>query len=540
GALVWFDPGLGYPIPGEVVDLSPTHNVISIRSNYGEKTYTGSILVAVNPYKMFDIYGLDMVKKYEDKILGQLPPHLFAIANAAYTTMSRDREDQVIVISGVITGAQTKEYLLEKSRIVKLAAGERNYHVFYEMLAGLPQQQKDKYGLQTVDKYFYLNQRGEEAMRKTFTAAVGAGGVGFSSEEQTTVIRHPRVLCFTLGNIYFNRLQQTHQQEGVDLGSDVEIKWTSHLLGIDDKGLAQALTTKITEARNERVMTSFNIDQALDARDAIAKALYARLFCWLVKRINSITGKGDKRTSIAVLDIFGFEDFAENSFEQLCINYANETLQFYFNKHIFHMEQQEYAREKIAWQPIAFTDNQACIDLIAKKPIGILHILDDESNFPKATNVSFLEKCHFNHSTTDLYSRPRMSAPEFAVRHYAGNVWYNVDGFLDKNRDTLRLDVVDLLIGSKNPLISKLFKKWKDEEMHKTVSKPNGRHVALKPRTPTVAARFHESLLLLRNSAHGDVSGHEFRMVRDPIQAPFLPKQSDVDYQDSLMIFKLA
>lgn len=112
----------------------------------------------------------------------------------------------------------------------------------------------------------------------------------------------------------------------------------------------------------------------------------------------------------------------ENSFEQMCINYANENLQFYFNKHIFKLEQQEYAKEKIQWQNISYTDNQPVINLIAKKPIGVLHLLDDESNFPKATDGSFLEKCHYNHALNELYFRPRMSCMEFGIKHYAGQV----------------------------------------------------------------------------------------------------------------------
>lgn len=155
--------------------------------------------------------------------------------------------------------------------------------------------------------------------------------------------------------MYFHRKQLKHGTEGVEIGSDAEIRWTGHLLQLNVDGIKRALTTKTTEARNERLLTPLSIDQALDARDAFAKALYSSLFSWLVQRINSIVFKGTKRTAaISILDIFGFEDFKENSFEQLCINYANENLQFYFNKHIFKLEQQEYARDKIEWQTITY------------------------------------------------------------------------------------------------------------------------------------------------------------------------------------------
>ncbi|XP_033324040.2 unconventional myosin 10A isoform X1 [Megalopta genalis] len=628
GELVWFDPGVGHVLPGEVLEYHRAANVLSVqaviagkpqiftltnlsgvkpRQDLGQNgvedmiqltdlneasllwnlkirydkeliyTYTGSILVAVNPYKMFDIYGLDQVKLYEGRILGTLPPHLFAVGSSAYsqvTAANNASANQVVVISGesgsgktestklvmqylaavnrapnnlvteqileatpllesfgnaktprndnssrfgkylevyfrdgVIVGGRITQYLLEKSRIVTQASEERNYHVFYELLAGLDQQLRDKYGLLTPDKYFYLNQGGNceidgKSDVQDFKALLSAMQVlGFTSEEQDTIFK---ILASVLhlGNVYFHRKQMRHGQEGVEVGSDAEIRWAAHLLQVNSDGIIRALTTKTTEARNERVFTALNIDQALDARDAFAKALYSSLFSWLVARVNHIVYKGTKQTAaISILDIFGFENFAENSLEQLCINYANENLQFYFNKHIFKLEQQEYAKEKIDWTTINYTDNLPVIHLIAKKPVGILHLLDDESNFPKASDLSFLEKCHYNHALSELYSRPRMNSAEFAIKHYAGQVWYNVEGFLDKNRDTLRPDVVELLISSKISMVSKMFQHVRTtHEANKTMNKPNGRFVTMKPRTPTVSARFHDSLQQLLDS----------------------------------------
>ncbi|KAJ8681733.1 hypothetical protein QAD02_017525 [Eretmocerus hayati] len=628
GELVWFDPGVGHVLPGEVLEYHRAANVLSVqaviagkpqiftltnlngvkpRQDLGQNgvedmiqlsdlneasllwnlkirydkeliyTYTGSILVAVNPYKMFDIYGIDQVKLYEGRILGTLPPHLFAVGSSAYSQVSAANNasaNQVVVISGesgsgktestklvmqylaavnrapsnlvteqileaapllesfgnaktprndnssrfgkylevffrdgVIVGGRVTQYLLEKSRIVTQATDERNYHVFYELLSGLDQQLRDKYGLLTPDKYFYLNQGGNCSINgkndtQDFKALLSAMQVlGFTSEEQDTIFKILSSVLH-LGNVYFHRKQMRHGQEGVEVGSDAEIRWAAHLLQINADGIIRALTTKTTEARNERVLTALNIDQALDARDAFAKALYSSLFSWLVARVNHIVYKGTKQTAaISILDIFGFENFSENSFEQLCINYANENLHFYFNKHIFKLEQQEYAKEKIDWTTINYTDNLPIIHLIAKKPVGILHLLDDESNFPKATDLSFLEKCHYNHALSELYSRPRMNSAEFAIRHYAGQVWYNVDGFLDKNRDTLRPDVVELLISSKISMVSKMFQHVRNaHEANKTMNKPNGRFVTMKPRTPTVAARFHDSLQQLLES----------------------------------------
>ncbi|KAH9489186.1 Unconventional myosin-XV, partial [Bulinus truncatus] len=533
-------------------------------------TYTGSILVAVNPYKMFNIYGLDMVKRYEGQPLGELPPHLFAIGSVSYSKMMKDSENQVLVISGEsgagktestklimqylaavnksgnnliteqileanpllesfgnaktirndnssrfgkyievffksgsIIGAKTSEYLLEKSRIVTQAPEERNYHVFYEMLEALNEEQKAKYGLQTAPKYFYLNQGGSSLIpgrddAENYRKLMGAMDIlKFEQQEQET-IKKILASVLHLGNIFFNKIT-VNNHDTVELGSDAEIKWVSYMLELSDEWLKQALTSKVTEARGDRISTPYNLDQALDARDAIAKALYSRMFSWLVERVNYIICKTEreKSTSLAVLDIFGFEDFHLNSFEQLCINYANETLQFFFNQHIFRLEQKEYIKEKIKWEHIEFKDNQPTIDLISAKPVGILPTLDDECNLPQSSDKSFLEKCHFNHSGNELYDKPRMSDPEFFIVHYAGKIKYNVQHFLEKNKDTLRSDVIELLCESKNKMIAQMFKDHRDRLITKTLSKTTGLLVTKKPRTPTVAANFTESLLSL-------------------------------------------
>jgi myosin-15 len=223
-----------------------------------------------------------------------------------------------------------------------------------------------------------------------------------------------------------------------------------------------------------------------------------------VLRINSIIHKGGTHDAhrISILDIFGFEDLGDNSFEQLCINYANESLQLYFNKHVFKLEQAEYARERLEWTHLEWQDNLNVIHLLAKKPVGILHLLDDESNFPRATDVSYLEKCHYNHALNELYSRPRIGAQEFGIQHYAGQVWYNVDGFLEKNRDALRSDVIEMLSTSQEPLVHEMTKQLRAQrEQNRSLPRgANGRFITMKPRTPTVAARFSDSLQQLLQS----------------------------------------
>lgn len=224
----------------------------------------------------------------------------------------------------------------------------------------------------------------------------------------------------------------------------------------------------------------------------------------MVLRINSIVYKGGAHDAhrISILDIFGFENLDENSFEQLCINYANESLQLYFNKHVFKLEQAEYLKERLEWSALEWEDNLPVIHLLAKKPVGIFHLLDDESNFPRANDLSFLEKCHYNHALNELYSRPRIGAQEFGITHYAGQVWYSVEGFLEKNRDALRMDVIELLSSSSDPLVGEMTKQLKAQrDIGKTLPRGvNGRFVTMKPRTPTVAARFSDSLQQLLQS----------------------------------------
>ncbi|ODM97208.1 Unconventional myosin-XV [Orchesella cincta] len=597
---------IGYPDMICMNDLSEPALIWNVKERYnaGEiYTYVGSILISVNPYKMFDIYGLPIVKKYEGKVLGALPPHLFAISSSAYTRMAKDAAPQVIIISGesgsgkteatklimgylalvnkspsnliteqileanpllesfgnaktgkndnssrfgkylqvyfstsntnssssqtggkaqtytltpIITGCRITEYLLEKSRIVTHNEHERNYHVFYELLRGLSKEQKEKYGLLSAEKYFYLNQGGNCTIpgkhdAEDFQALLSAMQIlGFNNEEINNIFKILAAILH-LGNVYFHRKNLKHGVEGVEIGSDVEVQWIGHLLEINPDGIRKSLSSRTTDVRQEKMTTPLTIDQSLDARDAIAKVLYSNLFSWLVNRINKIVFKGDSNSvCINILDIFGFEDFKENNFEQLLINYANESLQHIMNKHIFKLEQQEYQKEKIDWSLISFEDNLPVINLLTKKPVGILHLLDDESNFPKGTDHSFLEKCHYNHALNEHYLRPRMNCNEFGVKHYAGSVLYNVEGFLEKNRDMVRGDVIKLLASSRCAMIARMFgHAVKDASPNVNYyhgpkspksQAPTTRFITMKPRAPTVAARFHDNLTVLLES----------------------------------------
>ncbi|XP_062295315.1 unconventional myosin-XV [Scomber scombrus] len=532
-------------------------------------TYIGSILVSVNPYKMYNIYGTDMVLMYKGHALGEHPPHLFAIANAAYSKMMDAKHNQVIIISGesgsgkteatklvlrylaaihhkcnlaqqieileaapllesfgnaktvrndnssrfgkyievfledgVISGAITSQYLLEKSRIVFQAKDERNYHIFYEMLAGLPSQQRQAFYLQEAETYYYLNQGGdcgitgkndaEDFLRLRAAMEI----LHFTPDDQSAIFRVLSSILH-LGNVYFQRYE-TDGQEVASVVSAQEIRVVAELLQISPEGLQKAITYKVMETMKDKIYTPLTVESAVDARDAVAKILYSLLFHWLTERINAQVYPRQHTLSISILDIYGFEDLAFNSFEQLCINYANEYLQFFFNRIVFREEQEEYSREQISWQDIPFSDNQPCIDLIAAKPHGILRILDDQSCFPQATDHTFLQKCHYHHGNNPLYLKPKMPLPEFTIKHFAGRVTYQVYKFLDKNYDQVRQDVLDLFIQSKNKMVSNLFM------VHAEVmGQQRGGHmrksstVTRKYQAPTVSNKFQQSLLEL-------------------------------------------
>ncbi|KAM6077810.1 unconventional myosin-XV [Theristicus caerulescens] len=551
----------------QLEDLQEAAVLSNIRTRFERQliyTYIGSILVSVNPYRLYNIYGTEQVLQYEGRALGENPPHLFAIANVAYSKVMDAKHNQCIIISGesgsgkteatklilrylaavtqkrstapqileatpllesfgnaktvrndnssrfgkfveifledgLICGAITSQYLLEKSRVVFQAKSERNYHIFYEMLAGLPAQQRQRYCLQGAETYYYLNQGGnceipgkddaEDFRRLLNTVEV----LGFSVEEQNSIFRILSSVLH-LGNVYFEKYE-TDCQEVATVVSATEIRTVAELLQVSPEGLQKAITFKVTETLREKIFTPLTVESAVDARDAIAKTLYSLLFGWLTDRINKLVYPRQEALSIAILDIYGFEDLNFNSFEQLCINYANEYLQFFFNKIVFQEEQEEYLREQIEWKEIPFSDNQPCIDLISQKPYGILRILDDQSCFPQATDHTFLQKCHYHHGTNPLYTKPKMPLPEFTIKHYAGKVTYQVHKFLDKNYDQVRQDVLDLFISSRTKVVANLFfghaqVMARQRSLVRRSSTKTRRYKA-----PTVAARFQQSLL---------------------------------------------
>nr|MBE5725308.1 crinkled [Cucujiformia] len=219
--------------------------------------------------------------------------------------------------------------------------------------------------------------------------------------------------------------------------------------------------------------------------DAFVKGIYGRLFILIVKKINSAIYKSKERqrTSIGVLDIFGFENFMHNSFEQFCINYANENLQQFFVQHIFKLEQEEYNLEAINWQHIEFVDNQDALDLIAIKQLNIMALIDEESKFPKGTDQTMLAKLHKTHGNHRNYLKPKSDInTSFGLNHFAGVVFYDTRGFLEKNRDTFSGDLLQLITISRNKFLQQIF------------ADDIGMGSETRKRTPTLSTQFKKSL----------------------------------------------
>ncbi|XP_042089857.1 unconventional myosin-X isoform X4 [Ovis aries] len=559
GTRVWLREN-GQHFPSTV--NSCAEGVVVFQTDYGQ-TYIGSIIASVNPYKTISgLYSRDAVDRYSRCHLGELPPHVFAIANECYRCLWKRHDNQCVLISGEsgagktestklilkflsaisqqsvdlsskektssveqailesspimeafgnaktvynnnssrfgkfvqlnigqkgnIQGGRIVDYLLEKNRVVRQNPGERNYHIFYALLAGLGHEEREEFYLSVPENYHYLNQSGcvtdrtisdQESFREVIMAMEV---MQFSKEEVREVLRLLAGILH-LGNIEFITAGGAQVSFKTALGRSAE------LLGLDPAQLTDALTQRSMFLRGEEILTPLNIQQAADSRDSLAMALYARCFEWVIKKINSrIKGKDDFK-SIGILDIFGFENFEVNHFEQFNINYANEKLQEYFNKHIFSLEQLEYSREGLVWEDIDWIDNGECLDLIEKK-LGLLALINEESHFPQATDSTLLEKLHNQHANNHFYVKPRVAVNNFGVKHYAGEVQYDVRGILEKNRDTFRDDLLNLLRESRFDFIYDLFEHVSSRNNQDTL-KCGSKH-----RRPTVSSQFKDSL----------------------------------------------
>uniref|UniRef100_A0AAV2LLG4 Myosin, heavy chain 11a, smooth muscle n=1 Tax=Knipowitschia caucasica TaxID=637954 RepID=A0AAV2LLG4_KNICA len=409
-----------------------------------------------------------------EKQLLQANPILEAFGNAK--TIKNDNSSRFgkfirinFDVTGYIVGANIETYLLEKSRCIRQAKTERAFHIFYYMIAGAKDKHREELLLESFSNYRFLSagqvgitgQEDDEMYEETMEAM---GIMGFTEEERLDILK----VCSTvmqLGNITFNK---ERNQEQATMPDNTAAQKVCHLQGINVTDFTRAILTPRIKVGREVVQKAQTKEQADFAIEALAKAIFERLFRWILSRVNKALDKTKRQGAsfLGILDIAGFEIFEDNSFEQLCINYTNEKLQQLFNHTMFILEQEEYQREGIEWNFIDFgLDLQPCIELIERpnNPPGVLALLDEECWFPKATDVSFVEKLVKTQENHVKFSKPKQlkSKTEFSLFHYAGRVDYNAAAWLTKNMDPLNDNVTALLSNSSSQFVQEL---WKDTD----------------------------------------------------------------------------
>jgi myosin I len=499
-------------------------------------TYIGHVLVSVNPFRDLGIYTDEVLNSYRGKNRLEMPPHVFAIAEASYYNMKGYKENQCIIISGESgagkteaakrimqyianvsggtdssiqkikdmvlatnpllesfgnaktlrnnnssrfgkyleiqfndrgepVGANINNYLLEKSRVVGQIKNERNFHIFYQFAKAASASHRQNFGVQEPGSYVYLSRSkclDVEGMddHADFKDTLNAMKIiGMSQAEQDNLFRMLAAILW-LGNVTFGE----DDQGNAKITDQSVVDFVAYLLEVEASHVNKALTERVVETsrggrRGSVYEVPLNPAQATSVRDALAKAIYFNMFDWIVSRVNvSLKALGGMAYSVGILDIYGFEIFERNSFEQLCINYVNEKLQQIFIQLTLRAEQEEYAREQIQWTPIKYFDNKVVCELIEeKRPPGVFAALNDACATahadPTAADQTFVQRLNALSSNPNF--QPRQG--QFIIKHYAGDVAYAVDGMTDKNKDQLLKDLLNLVGQSTNSFLHTLF-----------------------------------------------------------------------------------
>ncbi|KAL5189912.1 Myosin-15 [Glycine soja] len=521
-------------------------------------TYTGSILIAVNPFtKLPHLYDIHMMEQYKGALFGELSPHVFAVADASYRAMMNGGQSQSILVSGEsgagktettklimqyltyvggraagddrtveqqvlesnplleafgnartvrndnssrfgkfveiqfdsngrISGAAIRTYLLERSRVVQITDPERNYHCFYQLCAS--ERDVEKYKLGKPSHFHYLNQSkvyeldGVSSAEEYMKTRRAMDIVGISLGDQEAIFCTLAAILH-LGNIEFSPGKEHDSSVIKDEKSRFHLQMAANLFRQQHYAPVQYKPEKEISSKLLTVMLL-----------SLVGMLWQKL---LVDKINSSVGQDiSSQKQIGVLDIYGFECFKDNSFEQFCINFANEKLQQHFNQHVFKMEQEEYSKEEINWSYIEFIDNQDVLDLIEKKPIGIIAFM-----FPKSTHETFSTKLFKHFLSHPRLEKEKFSETDFTLSHYAGKVTYHTNTFLDKNRDYVVVEHCNLLSSSKCPFVSALFPLLSEESSRSSY------------KFSSVASRFKQQLQSLMETLN-TTEPHYIRCVK--------------------------
>ncbi|XP_078540969.1 unconventional myosin-Va isoform X2 [Lissotriton helveticus] len=540
-------------------------------------TYCGIVLVAINPYEQLPIYGEDIINAYSGQNMGDMDPHIFAVAEEAYKQMARDERNQSIIVSGEsgagktvsakyamryfatvsgsasdtnveekvlasnpimesignakttrndnssrfgkyieigferryrIIGAHMRTYLLEKSRVVFQAEDERNYHIFYQLCASAALPDFKMLRLGHANNFRYTSQGGNPLIdgindaKEMVNTRQACTLLGIGDSYQMGIFKILASILH-LGNVEFtsrdsDSCQIPPKHEPLTIFCD--------LMGVDYEEMNHWLCHRKLVTNTETFIKPITKLQAVNAKDALSKHIYANLFGWIVDRVNEALMASIKQHSfIGVLDIYGFETFDINSFEQFCINYANEKLQQQFNMHVFKLEQEEYLKEQIPWDFIKFYDNQPCINLIEAK-MGILDLLDEECKMPKGTDKTWAQKLYNTHVNKSAhFEKPRMSNQAFIILHFADKVEYQCDGFLEKNKDTVFEEQIKVIKSSKFKLLTELFQ-VEVKCLSPTSVTPQGRTLLSRTSVHSAKSKPGQS-----SKEHKKTVGHQFR-----------------------------
>ena len=356
-----------------------------------------------------------------------------------------------------ITGASIRTYLLERSRVIFQADDERNYHIFYQLCAGIPTAERKNLRLSSWDSYHYLSQGGDGSIDGVNDVVDFAetqsslSKIGMSVSDQWKIFNLLSAILH-LGNV---KISSEKKGDGSSVHpQDPSLLNVCDLLAVDNAGVAKWICNRQIVTKFESITTPKTMEEATTTRDSMAKYLYSKLFDWIVAQINrSLFRETSGSGFIGLLDIYGFEIFKVNSFEQFCINYANERLQQEFVQHVFKLEQEEYVKEGITWSFINYTDNQPCISLI----VGLYGMLDEECIIPRGSDATFAQKAVDKYSTHAFFAKPRFSNVAFIIKHYAQDVTYECEGFLEKTRDTISEELEETLLATKDPLLAAIF-----------------------------------------------------------------------------------